>query len=557
VSAPAPPQRDRREADLACLEALRLPRAADTLDALFRARVQAAGDAPFLVVRGRVHSWRDLDRQVDACIALLAAAGLRRGDRVAATLPNGDALVILLLACARCGFVFAPINPALTAGELAPVLAVLDAAALITTDLAEGVVSQAVAGLRRAPWRLAVPAGSLALDEAVAGSTISQPREVPSGSMPTRDATPASIAPPLADEPLAIVFTSGTTGVPKGAVHTHRTYVAAAEIAAWRVRLSPADTVLAVLPMFHLNALFYSVGGAIASGARLVLEERFSAATFWQTVNRHGVTQVNMIAAVGNILLKRDRSEFPGNATLRKVSAAPVSQAAADQLREAFGITHVVESYGMTEAPGVAQVDFDDRTHRACLGRPIRHPLSGEPVSEIRIVDDARRPLPAGEVGRIMLRSRLLMRGYFNRPDLASAIDPQGWFLTEDLGRLDAQGYAWLVGRTAEIVRCRGENVSVAEVEAALLTHPEISEAACVGVPAELGEEELLAVVVPRPGARPSPLSIGAHCARLLAPFKHPRWLVLRDALPRTPTEKVSRHLLRSDATLMREAIRL
>jgi crotonobetaine/carnitine-CoA ligase len=547
VSAPAPPQRDRREADLACLEALRLPRAADTLDALFRARVQAAGDAPFLVVRGRVHSWRDLDRQVDACIALLAAAGLRRGDRVAATLPNGDALVILLLACARCGFVFSPINPALTAGELAPVLAVLDAAALITTDLADTVVAQATADLRRAPWWLTVPAGSLALDEAVARSTILAP------------GTPslASVSPPLPEEPLVIVFTSGTTGVPKGAVHTQRTYVAAAEIAAWRVRLSPADTVLAVLPMFHLNALFYSVGGAIASGARLVLEERFSAATFWQTVRRHGVTQVNMIAAVGNILLKRDRAEFPGNDTLRKVSAAPVSQAAADQLREAFGITHVVESYGMTEAPGVAQVDFDDTTHRACLGRPIRHPLSGEPVSEIRIVDEARCALPPGEVGRIMLRSRLLMRGYFNRPDLASAIDPEGWFLTEDLGRLDEQGYVWLVGRTAEIVRCRGENVSVAEVEAALLTHPEISEAACVGVPADLGEEELLAVVVPRPGACPSPLSIGAHCARLLAPFKHPRWLVLRDALPRTPTEKVSRHLLRSDATLMREAIRL
>jgi len=547
VSAPAPPQRDRREADLACLEALRLPRAADTLDALFRARVQAAGDAPSLTVRGRVHSWRDLDRQVDACIALLAAAGLRRGDRVAATLPNGDALVILLLACARCGFVFAPINPALTAGELAPVLAVLDAAALITTDLADTVVAQATADLRRAPWWLTVPAGSLALDEAVARSTILAP------------GTPslASVSPPLPEEPLAIVFTSGTTGVPKGAVHTQRTYVAAAEIAAWRVRLSPADTVLAVLPMFHLNALFYSVGGAIASGARLVLEERFSAATFWQTVSRHGVTQVNMIAAVGNILLKRDRAEFPGNDTLRKVSAAPVSQAAADQLREAFGITHVVESYGMTEAPGVAQVDFDDTTHRACLGRPIRHPLSGEPVSEIRIVDEARRALPPGEVGRIMLRSRLLMRGYFNRPDLASAIDPEGWFLTEDLGRLDEQGYVWLVGRTAEIVRCRGENVSVAEVEAVLLTHPEISEAACVGLPADLGEEELLAVVVPRPGARPSPLSIGAHCARLLAPFKHPRWLVLRDALPRTPTEKVSRHLLHSDATLMREAIRL
>jgi crotonobetaine/carnitine-CoA ligase len=454
------------------------------------------------------------------------------------------------------------VNPALTATELAAVLKVLGAAAVVATDQAEATVVAALEVAALVPClRLRVPSATLSLDEA----SVAAPGPggaARAGWPPAQCAAPEAgghaagpAGTPEPDDPLAIVFTSGTTGVPKGAVHTQRTYVAAAEIAAWRMRLSPADTVLAMLPMFHLNALFYSVGGAIASGARLVIEERFSAAGFWPTVRRHGVTQVNMIAAVGNILLKRDRAEFPGNDTLRKVSAAPVAEQVAAQLREAFGITHVVESYGMTEAPGVAQIDFGDTTHRACLGRPIRHPLSGEAVSEIRIVDDARQPLPVGEVGRIMLRSRLLMRGYFNRPDLASAIDAQGWLLTEDVGRLDAEGYAWLVGRTTEIVRCRGENVSVAEVEAVLLAHPAVSEAACVGVPAELGEEDLLAVIVPRAGTPPTPESVADHCARHLAAFKHPRWMVLRDALPRTPTEKVSRHRLRADTGLLAQAV--
>lgn len=528
-----------------CLAALRLPRDADTLDALFRARVGQAGAAPFLIANGRSASWDEIDGACRQWAAWMLDMGFRRGDRIAAALPNGDAPVILLLACARAGLVFAPLNPTLAAGEWSTILNVLRPAMLVVPDSEASRARDALSASGQDVPILELPAASLSLADASLD-----------GRLPMRSApvTVRSVRPPDPDEPLAIVFTSGTTGVPKGAVHSNRTYVTAAEIATWRMRLSPADTMLVILPLFHLNALFYSVGGAIASGARLVIEERFSAGAFWPTVRRHGVTQVNMIAAVGNILLKRDRSEFPGNDTLRKVSAAPVPAQVADQLREAFGITHVVESYGMTEAPGIAQVDFDDTAHRACLGRPIRHPLTGAPVSEIRIVDEGRRAVPSGETGRIMVRSTTMMKGYFNRADLEDAIDPDGWFLTEDLGRLDEDGYCWFHGRTAEMIRTRGQNVAASEVEAALLTHPAISDAACVGVPAELGEEDILAAVVPRPGAMVETDSVTSHCAALLAPYKRPRWLVVRSELPRTATEKVARHRLRQDPRLMDEA---
>jgi len=535
---------DTRQAmDAACLAVLRLPRERDTLAALFRDRAARFGDRPFLLYRDRVRTWRETAAEAGAW-----AVRLRRqaqpGDRVAVMLPNCDSLVVLLLACAQAGLVFVPVNPDLTVPELGAVLAVATPALAIAAEPRRARLDQALAD--------ALPGERTALI-LLDGDSLALPPLPPQGELPPQQAPAAGGDDPAA--PLAIVFTSGTTGVPKGAVHANRTYVTAAEIAAWRMRLCPEDRVLVILPLFHLNALFYSVGGAILAGARLVVEARFSAATFWQTVARHGITQVNMIAAVGNILLKRDRAEFPGNATLRKVSAAPVTKEAADALAEAFGIRHVVESYGMTEAPGIAQVDFFDRGHRACLGRPIAHPLSGEPVSEIRIVDDRLAPLPAGTEGRIMFRATTLMQGYFNRPDLHDRLLPDGWFLTEDRGRMDAEGYVYFCGRTADLIRVRGENVSAAEVEGVLLTHPAVSEAACIGLPSDLGEEDLLAVIVPRPGATVGAGEMAAHCRVRLSRHKVPRYFLLREALPKTPTQKVAHHRLRAEPGLLADAV--
>ncbi|MFC3227783.1 class I adenylate-forming enzyme family protein [Marinibaculum pumilum] len=545
LAAPEDPQ------TAACLEALRQTRDADTLPALFRSRAARLGEAPFLLFRDRCLSWQqvgalatawagELRRQAAAVSDDVDDAGGGIAARVAVALPNCDSLVVLLLACAKAGLVFVPVNPALTAEEMATALGVVSPTLIVTTA---GLVPKLSAAAAQAGCG---PLPVVAVDDA--DLTLPDlPDPVPERAGPDEEPDPG--------QPLAIVFTSGTTGVPKGAVHSHRTYVTAAEIAAFRMRLDAADRLLVILPLFHLNALFYSVGGTIVCGGRLVIEERFQAGGFWQVVARHGITQVNMIAAVGNILLKRDRSEFPGNATLRKVSAAPVTREVADALRDSFGIAHVVESYGMTEAPGIAQVDFFDRDHRACLGRPIVHPLTNAPVSQIRIVDEARRDLPAGEVGRIMIRASTMMQGYFRRPDLADRIDGEGWFLTEDRGRLDPDGYAYFCGRTADLIRTRGENVAAAEVEAAILTHSAVSEVGCIGIPSDMGEEDILAVVALRPGAQVLPAELAAHCRARLSRHKVPRLFVFRDALPKTPTQKVAHHRLRADPDLLADAV--
>lgn len=524
-----------------CLAALRLPRQADTLTALFRSRVEAHGDRPFLLFRQRVRSWRETEAVVEHWARHMLSLGAAPGDRVAAILPNCDSHVVLLLACARAGLVFVPVNPNLSAADLEAALQGAAPALVIATDAASTVLAPICERLAPQPAMLWLDAADLDL-----------PAIAESGAGPARTMTE-----PAPQAPLAIVFTSGTTGRPKGAIHVNETYVLAAEIAAFRMRLTREDRVLVILPLFHLNALFYSIGGAIVSGARLVIEERFHASGFWDVVNRFGITQVNMIAAVGNILLKRDRAEFPGNPTLRKVSAAPVSAAVAEALKEAFGIEHVVESYGMTEAPGIAQVDFHDRSHRSCLGRPISHPLSDAPISEIRLVDDAGADVARGRIGRVMIRARTMMKGYFRRPDLADRLSPEGWFLTEDLAREDADGYFYFCGRTSEIIRSRGENVAASEIEAALITHPGVNDAGCIGVPSELGEEDILAAVSPRPGARLDGMDLAAFCRRRLSPHKQPRYFLLMDDLPKTPTEKVARHKLKDIPDLLERAVKV
>jgi len=521
-----------------CLEAIELRRVDDTLWALFEARVSAFADEPFLRFAGRSMTWRETAAMAEAWARHLRRAGCGSGDRVAVVLPNSDSQIVLLLACARAGLIFVPVNAQLSESDIHAALNIVQPTFIVAVDSLEKVIASRDARDENA-IALFVDVASLKLPD----------RPEPTDSVDWKRPGP--------NDGLAIVFTSGTTGVPKGVVHSHRTYVLAAEIAAFRMRLTPADRLMVILPLFHLNALFYSVGGAIVCGGQLVIERRFHAATFWQTVRRHGVTQVNMIAAVGNILLKRDRSEFGGNDSLRKVSAAPVAADVAAALNNEFGIRHVVESYGMTEAPGIAQVDFHDQTHRACLGRVICHPLTGEGISEVRIVDDDRTPVQNGEIGRIMIRSQTMMLGYFNRPDLSDKVSPDGWFLTEDRGRVDGEGFHYFCGRTSELIRTRGENVAASEIEAALMRHPAISDAGCIGVPSELGEEDIMAVVSLRPGTNVDPAEVATFCAGQLSVHKRPRYLAVRKELPKTATEKVARHLLRDDPSVMAEAIDL
>jgi crotonobetaine/carnitine-CoA ligase len=331
--------------------------------------------------------------------------------------------------------------------------------------------------------------------------------------------------------------------------------VTAGEAFVQRVHLQPDDRCMIVLPLFHMNALFYSVAGPLAAGGSMAIVPRFSASTFWQTAVELGATETNIIEAIGSILQARPRSEFRPEHRIRAVYG--VRQKVAETFRKDFGIPHLLGGFGMTEIPGVTCNPIDGPNKPGSMGTIGRHPDPARPWAECRIVDDAGKDVPVGEIGELAVKTPIIMQGYFRDPEQTRAAFRDGWFLTGDLVRRDADGFFFHISRKKDIIRRRGENIAGAELDRVIGAHPGVLEVAAIPVAAELGEDEILAVVLPRPEARLTAEEIASWCRERLAPMKVPRYVLFVDALPHTPTHKVAKMALRQDPTLKQRAIDL
>jgi crotonobetaine/carnitine-CoA ligase len=340
-------------------------------------------------------------------------------------------------------------------------------------------------------------------------------------------------------------------------MHSQRNVVMAGEAFVERMYLQPTDRLLCMLPMFHVNAIFYSLAGTLAAGATLILEPRFSASRFWPVVKESGATEVNTIAAVMNILVRRPRSEFVRGHSLRKLYGGPFSEEAYRVFHEEFGVPTLIEGYGMSEVPGVLNNPFPGPHRIGSMGKPSLHPDHAIAFAQMKVVDDEGNDVPDGEPGELVVRTPIVMQGYWRDPAQTAAAFRDGWFLTGDLGRRDADGYFWFIARKKDIIRKRGENISGAELDRVIGTHPDVLEAASIPVPADLGEDEILAVVVLRSGATLDASAIADWCRERLAPIKVPRFVVFAESLPHTPTHRVAKFKLRGDATLRERAVDL
>jgi crotonobetaine/carnitine-CoA ligase len=367
---------------------------------------------------------------------------------------------------------------------------------------------------------------------------------------PVPRATSASVT---SEDALVVIYTSGTTGFPKGVVHTHRTYILAAEGFVSRMYLQSGERLLTVMPFFHINALFYSFGGALACGGALVTTARFSASQFWKLAADSGATEFNFLAAVGNILMNRPRSELDPRHRIGKLYGGPISERMHQVFREDFHVAVLLEGYGMTEIPGACCNPFLGPHKAGSIGLPAVHPSYPGAFSQLRIVDEDGRELPDGAVGELVVRTPMLFKEYLHDPKQTAAAFRDGWFLTGDLARRDSDGYFYFVARKKDIIRRRGENISGAELDRVISDHPQVQEAAAIGVPAELGEEEILVVVVPKPGGV-QPRELVEWCRGRLPPMKVPRYVVLADALPHTPSHRVAKHRLKADSGLLARA---
>ncbi len=521
------------------LEVLRLyPEHGYTLQGAFESRRGIRRNSPFLLFGGETQSWDQFRIACEKMAWFFSDRGIRRGDRVAVIARNDGGHVVALFALARLGAIMVPINPEFGPQETRFVLNHADVSGVIASKETLATARQAVADLAARPWFAPLDADDDAAPDI---------RHLIDAARPV--ALPDDIS---GDDTCVIVYTSGTTGHPKGVMHSQRSFVTAGEAFVQRVHLQPDDRVMIVLPLFHMNALFYSVAGALAAGGSMAVVPKFSASSFWQTAVECGATEVNIIEAIGSILRARPRSEFRPEHRIRAVYG--VRQNMVETFRGEFGIPHLVSGFGITEVPGVTCSPLEGPSKPGSMGTIGRHPDPARPWAECRIIDDMGRDVPVGEAGELAVKTPILMQGYFRDPEQTRAAFRDGWFLTGDLVRRDEDGFFFHISRKKDIIRRRGENIAGAELDRVIGAHPGVYEVAAIPVPAELGEDEIMAVVVPRPGHRVTAEEIAQWCRERLAPMKVPRYVLFVDELAHTPTHKIAKMVLRQDPTLKQRA---
>lgn len=485
-----------------------------------RERRPGAGAIAF--TEGGSWTWAELADAVGRVQRELARCGVGAGDRVALLCDNSLDMVAVLLGIAGAGAVAVPVNTGLVGAGLAFVLGHCEPRLLVGDPAHLGRLRDAGAA--------SVPA--------VPSDWYRQPAEV----APRSPATAAPAARGVSTDTAMILYTSGTTGDAKGVVLSHGCILTAARASAGVMfEAGPDDVIYTCLPLFHCAAQQLGLWTALVSGARLVLAPRFSAAAFWPQVHAHGVTAFHFIGPLLSILWKAPPSPADGVHPARlAVGGGP--RIAWRPFEDRFGVS-CVECYGMTETFGGCVTHRPGQGRLGSAGKALDH-------IEVQVVDEGGEPLPAGATGEIRIRGHrpgVLFDGYFKRPDLTAAALEGGWYRTGDLGSLDRDGYLTYASRARDIIRCRGENVSAVEVETVCAACPGVAECGVVGVPSELGEDDILVVVVPDQASFDLGDLFGFAAERLPA-FAVPRFGQLASELPKTATGRIQRHLLRSFA---------
>lgn len=503
-------------------------------------RVEANPSKPFLLFEGEEWSYAEFATDVDRCARFLAARKVGAGDRIGVLSPNHPSTAVLLFALAGLGAIMVPANPNYGPDEAAYVFGNSEVAGVLAAPATLAVTETAVSRLAAKPWILlnegqAGSAHAVLHDELEALGKVS----APSGRSGRQDET------------CTLIYTSGTTGNPKGVMHRQSGMVLTGEGFVGRMNLQSDERLLCVLPMFHVNALFYSLCGAVACGGSTVLVRRFSASTFWQTAAETKATEVNLMAAAARILMLRPDGEFTPRSTLRKAFIAPLTADLVQSFNARFGVTDIIECYGMSEIPGVIGNPFLGERRVGSMGLITPHPDPAIPRPQARVVDGQYRDVTQGETGELAVKTPTIMQGYFRAPDATAAAFHDGWFLTGDVVWQDQDGYFYFKARHRDIIRRRGENISGAEIDAVMCSHPAVAEAAAIGVASSLGDEDILVAVVRREGRDLSAGEVAAWVAERLAPFKVPRYIAFVPSLPQTATQRIEKYKLRNDASLL------
>jgi long-chain acyl-CoA synthetase len=482
--------------------------AASQPGASFLVAPEAAIEIDYATLRGNCRAFA----------ALLAARGVEQGATVSFMLENGLSAATIFLGAMYGGHVVSPIN-----------LHAQDAQLEYTLVHSDTRIVFAAADNHARLERVRRKSGS-SFDVCV----------VESDGLALPEATSFRPAARGANDPAMLMYTSGTTGQPKGALLSHANMLSGSRAVARSLALAPTDRVLSSLPLYHVNGQCIATVAPLVSGGSIVMPHRFSVSQWWPLVARYRPTWINMVPTIIAYLLNGPNLTTEQTAVCRNVrfgrsASAPLPPEQHRAFEDRFGFS-VIEAMGLTECASVAFTNPLDKPAR-------KYGSAGKPLGvEARVVDRAGQPVDGDARGEIELRGPNVMLGYYKSPEAtASALRNEGWLATGDLGYRDADGYYYITGRLKELIIKGGENIAPREIDEALLAHPAVLEAAAVGVPDAAYGQEILACVVVKPGVTCTEEDLRAHCLRLLGRYKSPRYLRLVGQLPKGPSGKVQR----------------
>jgi len=462
----------------------------------------------------------------------LLSLGVKHGDKVAIMLPNNPEFLYTWFALNKIGAVEVPINVALKGQGLAYQMVQSDCVGLVADteylDRLEGVAGE-LENIRHIAF---TGGGELpgwpGFETMTFADLTDRPPDAPRASVHYSDLA-------------SILYTSGTTGVSKGVMFSHHYwYDIWAECVKYS-RYTEDDILYTGLPFFHGNAQGITIGPAIMADAKAVIVERFSASRLWDDCRRWECTEANYIGGIIPILLKQEEREDDADNPVRLMVGAAAPQDEWHAFQKRFN-TKILEVYGMTECYCCLVSPYDEPRAGAC----------GKPITgwDVRIVDDDDNECKPGSLGEFIARSNKMFvgtTGYYNKPEATLELFQNGWIHTGDLGRTDEDGYFYFVDRKKQAIRRRGENISSFEVESVISAHESVLESCVVGVPSDVGEEEVKAVVVLKEGQRVSEEELIRWCEPRLAYFAIPRYIAIRKSLPKTPSERVEKFKLKEE----------
>ncbi len=478
-------------------------------------------DKPLAHIGDQSLTFAQIDEASGRFAATLLARGYAPGEAIAVQLPNLPQFLIAYFGILKAGLRMVPLNPLLTAREIAYFLSDSEARALVTY---ESFAEAALGGAAAVEHEVTV----VVVGGEVRGTEPFERLLVEEDTGDIRAMSP--------DDTAVILYTSGTTGQPKGAELTHFQLYMNCTVAGELFELRPDDVSMAVLPLFHVFGLSSVLNISVRFGASMVLVPRFEAAAVLDAIERQRVTIFSGVPTMYFALLQEDVSGRDLSSLRSAVSGgASIPGEVIRAFEEKFSGVVVLEGYGLSETASTTTFNVSAAERKVLsIGKPIWG-------VDVRILDPEGSELPPGaeNVGEIVIRGHNVMKAYFNRPEATAAALREGWFRTGDLGYRDEEGYFFVVDRLKDLVIRGGYNVYPREVEEVLYEHPAIAEAAVVGRPDERLGEEVMAFVALTPGAEASPEEIIDFCRERLAAYKYPREVRVIDALPKGATGKI------------------